>query len=85
MTSTPEQVALHTTRFLGSCRCSAPGSSARRCALPWRRCRSGTRSAGGRRSLGNGRVWTEPRGATALVWRPLPGAEDRQALLPDAH
>jgi protein-L-isoaspartate(D-aspartate) O-methyltransferase len=30
----------------GSCRCAAPGSSARRCALPWRSCRSGTRSAG---------------------------------------
>ena len=34
--------------------------------------------------VGNGRVWTEPRGATALVWRPLPSAEDWQALLPNA-
>ena len=30
---------------------------------------------------GNGRVWTEPRGATALVWRPLSGAENWKALL----
>ena len=29
----------------------------------------------------NGQVWTEPRGGTALIWRPLPGAEDWQALL----
>ena len=29
----------------------------------------------------NGQVWTEPRGRTALIWRPLPGAEDWQALL----
>jgi protein-L-isoaspartate(D-aspartate) O-methyltransferase len=34
--------------------------------------------------VGNGRVWTEPRGETALVWRLLPGAEDWQALLRDA-
>jgi protein-L-isoaspartate(D-aspartate) O-methyltransferase len=31
--------------------------------------------------MGNGRVWTEPRSATALVWRPLPGAQDWKALL----
>jgi protein-L-isoaspartate(D-aspartate) O-methyltransferase len=31
--------------------------------------------------LGNGRVWTEPRGETALVWRLSPGAEDWKALL----
>src|SRR5207302_10998566 len=30
---------------------------------------------------GNGRVWTELRGGTVLVWHPLPGAEDWQALL----
>jgi protein-L-isoaspartate(D-aspartate) O-methyltransferase len=29
----------------------------------------------------HGRVWMEPRGETALVWRPLPGAEDWKALL----
>jgi hypothetical protein len=34
--------------------------------------------------VGNARVWTEPRGGTALVWRPLPGAEDWNALLRDA-
>jgi protein-L-isoaspartate(D-aspartate) O-methyltransferase len=34
--------------------------------------------------VGNSRVWTEPRGETALVWRPLPGAEDWKALLRDA-
>jgi hypothetical protein len=34
--------------------------------------------------VGNGQAWTEPRGATALVWRPLPSAEDWKALLPDA-
>jgi hypothetical protein len=34
--------------------------------------------------LGNGRVWMEPRGGTALVWRLLPGAEDWKALLRDA-
>jgi hypothetical protein len=34
--------------------------------------------------VGNGRVWTEPRGGTALVWRLLPGAEDWKALLRDA-
>jgi protein-L-isoaspartate(D-aspartate) O-methyltransferase len=34
--------------------------------------------------VGNARVWTEPRGETALVWRPLPGAEDWKALLRDA-
>jgi len=34
--------------------------------------------------VGNGRVWTEPRGATALIWRLLPGAEDWKALLRDA-
>jgi protein-L-isoaspartate(D-aspartate) O-methyltransferase len=31
--------------------------------------------------VGNGRVWTEPRGDTALVWRLLSGAEDWKALL----
>jgi protein-L-isoaspartate(D-aspartate) O-methyltransferase len=31
--------------------------------------------------VGNGRVWTEPRGETALVWRLSPGAEDWKALL----
>lgn len=31
--------------------------------------------------VSNGRVWTEPRGGTALVWRLLPGAEDWQTLL----
>jgi len=30
---------------------------------------------------GSGRVWTELRGGTALVWRLLQGAEDWQALL----
>jgi protein-L-isoaspartate(D-aspartate) O-methyltransferase len=30
---------------------------------------------------GSGRLWTEARGGTALVWRPLHGAEDWQALL----
>lgn len=34
--------------------------------------------------MGNGRVWTEPRGGTALVWRLFPGAEDWHALLRDA-
>jgi protein-L-isoaspartate(D-aspartate) O-methyltransferase len=34
--------------------------------------------------VGNARVSTEPRGGTALVWRPLPGAEDWKALLRDA-
>ncbi len=34
--------------------------------------------------VSNGRVWTEPRGGTALVWRPLPGAEEWKALLRDA-
>ena len=34
--------------------------------------------------VSNGRVWTEPRGGTALVWRPLPGAEDWKAVLCDA-
>lgn len=34
--------------------------------------------------VGDGRVWTEPRGVTALVWCLLPGAEDWKALLPDA-
>ncbi len=34
--------------------------------------------------VGNGRVWTEPRGGTALVWRLLPGADDWKALLRDA-
>ena len=34
--------------------------------------------------MGNGRVWTEPRGGTALVWRLLPDAQDWQALLRDA-
>jgi hypothetical protein len=34
--------------------------------------------------MGNGRVWTEPRGETALVWHLLRGAEDWQALLRDA-
>jgi protein-L-isoaspartate(D-aspartate) O-methyltransferase len=34
--------------------------------------------------VGNAEVWAEPRGKTALVWRLLPGAEDWQALLPDA-
>ena len=29
--------------------------------------------------MGNGRVWTEPRGGTALVWRLFPGAEDWHA------
>jgi protein-L-isoaspartate(D-aspartate) O-methyltransferase len=29
----------------------------------------------------DGPVWTELRGGTALVWRPLPGAEDWKALL----
>jgi protein-L-isoaspartate(D-aspartate) O-methyltransferase len=31
--------------------------------------------------VGNAQVWTEPRGETALVWRPLPGAEDWKPLL----
>jgi hypothetical protein len=34
--------------------------------------------------VGNGRVWKEPRGETALLWRLLPGAEDWKTLLPDA-
>jgi protein-L-isoaspartate(D-aspartate) O-methyltransferase len=34
--------------------------------------------------VGNAGVWTEPRGGTALVWRPLPSAEDWKALLRDA-
>jgi hypothetical protein len=28
--------------------------------------------------VGNGKVWTEPRGGTVLIWRPSPGAEDRK-------
>lgn len=30
---------------------------------------------------GNGRVWTEPRGGTTLIWRALPGAEAWKAVL----
>jgi hypothetical protein len=32
----------------------------------------------------DGQVWTELRSETALVWRPLPGAEDWKALLREA-
>jgi len=32
---------------------------------------------------GNGRVWTEPRGGTTLIWRALPGAEAWKAVLRD--
>jgi len=32
--------------------------------------------------VGNGRVWTEPRGETALVWRPWPGAKDWKGCCP---
>lgn len=39
----------------------------------------------GRGVAGNGPAWTEPRGRTVLVWRPLPGAEDWRALLRDSH
>jgi hypothetical protein len=38
----------------------------------------------GNAPVSDGPVWTEPRGGTALVWRPLPRAEDWQALLRDA-
>jgi len=34
--------------------------------------------------VSDGRLWTEPRGGTALVWRLLLGAEDWKALLHDA-
>jgi hypothetical protein len=34
--------------------------------------------------VSDGRLWTKPRGGTALVWRLLPGAEDWKALLHDA-
>jgi protein-L-isoaspartate(D-aspartate) O-methyltransferase len=36
-------------------------------------------------AAGNGVVWTEPRGGTVLVWRPLPGAEAWRGLLRDSH
>jgi protein-L-isoaspartate O-methyltransferase len=35
----------------------------------------------GNAPVGEAQVWPEPRGETALVWRPLPHAEDWKALL----